>query len=130
MATMYIPSWLYFSSFVFFYVWKDLLLRLYEKRAMRRTVGPNMVGGAGDWRKMYNEELSHTILFSSTSQGILGWAGHVTTRSQCLSALRARRTRYPASIPDTTDIFLLPTASTPVRIIQTLFSRGITGSFT
>ena len=78
-----------------------------------------MAGGAGDWRKMHNEELSHTILFSSSSQGILGWAGHITTRSQCLSVLQSRQTGYPASILGTTDIFLLPTASRPVRIIHT-----------
>jgi len=94
-------------------------LRLFEKRVMRRAVGPNMVGRAGDWRKMHNEELLYTILFSSSSQGILGWAGHVATRSQCLSALRAGRPGYPASLPSRTDIFLPPTASRPVRITQT-----------
>ena len=86
---------------------------------MGRTVGPNLVGGAGDWRKMHNEELLHTILFSSSSQGILGWAGHVATRSQCLSASRAGRPGYPACDPSKTDIFQLPTACRPVRIIQT-----------
>jgi hypothetical protein len=94
-------------------------LSLFEKRVTRQTVGPNMVGRTGDWRKMHNEELLYTISLSSSSQGILRWAGHVATRSQCLSALRTGRPGYPASLPSGTDIFLLPTASRPVRITQT-----------
>jgi hypothetical protein len=94
----------------FFMGRKMFWLRLFEKRMTRRAIGPER-----DWRKMHTEELLYTILFSSSIQGILGWARRVATRFQCLSALPG----YPSSLPSRTDIFLLPTASRPVRITQT-----------
>jgi hypothetical protein len=58
-----------------------LLVRVSEKKALRRIFGPRRDEVTGDWRKLHNEELhnlysSPNIIRMSTSRRMT-WAGHV-----------------------------------------------------
>jgi hypothetical protein len=50
---------------VFLALREDHGLRVFEKRELRRIVGPNRAEGTGGWRKLHNEELHN--LYSSSS---------------------------------------------------------------
>jgi hypothetical protein len=60
---------------------KELRLRVFENRVLRRIFGPKRDEETGGWRKVYNEELHN--LFSSPSiirtikSRRMRWAGHV-----------------------------------------------------
>ena len=57
-------------------------LRVFENRVLKRVFGPKRDEGAGEWRKLHNEELN--VLYSSPNivrvikSKRKGWSGHVT----------------------------------------------------
>jgi hypothetical protein len=56
-------------------------LRVFEKRVLRRILGPKRDGVTGGWRKLYNEEL-HNLYSSPNIIRIIKsrrmrWVGHV-----------------------------------------------------
>jgi hypothetical protein len=40
---------------------EEVRLRVFENRALRRTLGPNMEEVTGVWRKLHNEELTQYL---------------------------------------------------------------------
>jgi hypothetical protein len=56
-------------------------LRVFENRVLRRLFGPKRDEGAGEWRKLHNEELNEMCSSLNIFQVIklrkMRWAGHV-----------------------------------------------------
>jgi len=56
-------------------------LRVFENRVLRRIFEPKRNEVAGEWRKLYNEELNDLYSSPNIVQAIKGrgmrWAGHV-----------------------------------------------------
>jgi len=56
-------------------------LRVFENRVLRRIFGPKREEGAGEWRKLHNEELNDLYCSPNIVRAIksrrMRWAGHV-----------------------------------------------------
>jgi hypothetical protein len=54
---------------------------VFENRVLRRMFGPKRDGERGEWRKLYNEELSDLYVLPSILRVVnsrrMRWAGHV-----------------------------------------------------
>ena len=59
----------------------SLALRVFENRALKRIFGPKRDEVAGEWRKLYNEELTDMYFSPNIVRVIksrkMGWARHV-----------------------------------------------------
>jgi hypothetical protein len=57
------------------------MLRVFENRVLRRVFGPKRDEVTGEWRKLYNEELSDTPSLPNIVRVVksrrMRWAGHV-----------------------------------------------------
>jgi len=80
--TIILPVVLYGCETWYLTLREERRLRVFENRVLRRIFGPKRDEVTGEWRKLYNEELSDLYSLPNIVRVVksrrIRWAGHVT----------------------------------------------------
>ena len=72
---------IYYINIIYFTLREERRLRVFENRVLRRVFGPKRDEVTGEWKKLYNEELSDLFPLPNIVRVVksrrMRWAGHV-----------------------------------------------------